>query len=92
MDRKEFAQQVFEKSMGLNIDMSQELPPAQFDLLSATVIISQIQLAGRHQQNRQTKTYALAEQLARRLQAAIVEVEPELNDILQMGWNQEFDY
>jgi len=92
MDRKEFAQQVFEKSMGLKVDMSQELPPVRFDLLSATVIISQIQLAGRHPQNKQTKTYALAEQLARRLQSAIVEVEPELSDILQMGWNPEFDY
>jgi hypothetical protein len=92
MDKKEYAQQVFEKSMGLNIRMDRLIPPAQLDLLSAIVLISQIQLAGRHPENKKTKTYALAAQLARRLQAAVVDVEPQLEEILQMGWNAEFDY
>lgn len=91
-DKKQFAQQAFQEAVDNNINVSRMLPAFQIDLLTAMAIISQIQLASRHKLNNQTKTAKHAQAFARNMQAKIVEIEPRLNDVLQMGWDPEFDY
>lgn len=61
-----------------------------FDLITASCIVAQLQLASRHPRNT-GPSRQIAELFARELQARIVEVAPENTATLEMGWNPDFD-
>lgn len=56
----------------------------------AWLLVSGLQLATRHPEiDPTTKTFL--EALARQFQGVIVEAHPEAGELLEMGWNQNFD-
>lgn len=67
-----------------------EVGPFIFDTLTAMCIISNIQLASRHPANN-GPSIKIAISAAKEMQKSIAEKIPELNKIMEMGWNPEFD-
>lgn len=62
----------------------------QIDVITAMCVIAQIQLAARHPANNGSSR-SIAERFARSLQAVVIRVWPEQEQLLEMGWNPDFD-
>lgn len=62
----------------------------EIDCAIGICVISQIQLAYRHPNNRGT-AQRISEKFARELQSKISQAMPEVAVILEMGWNKEYD-
>lgn len=60
------------------------------DVITAMCIIAQIQLASRHRGNT-GESAAIAASFARQLQEMVVAVAPENEQLIEMGWNPDFD-
>jgi hypothetical protein len=71
-------------------NFNKEIQPIVFDVMTALCVLSQIQLASRHPGNR-GDSKKIAIEAAKGLQMAIAKVAPELNDVMEMGWNPDFD-
>lgn len=61
------------------------------DCINAMVIIAQLQLAIRHPENTGPSRY-ITEKFARKLQEAVVSVNPEFSLVLDRGWQPEYDF
>lgn len=57
---------------------------------TALCLISQIQLATRHPDNN-GPVRGIAERFCRELQAIVCNLAPDLADIIEKGWNPEYD-
>ena len=79
-----------ETTAALAKHFDKQIQPIVFDVLGALAIISQIQLASRHQLNTGSSK-AIAMQIAKELQKSIAEVCPDFNETIERGWNPEFD-
>lgn len=69
---------------------NQYIGSIDLDVLTAMSVIAQIQLAARHLKNNGA-TKEIAEKSARELQAMVIEVAPENSELIEMGWNPDFD-
>jgi hypothetical protein len=56
----------------------------------AWMIVSAMQLASRHP-DLSTNMKTAFEHIARQYQAAITAVHPEVHEVLEMGWNPDYD-
>ncbi len=62
----------------------------EVDLVTALAVVANIQLATRHPQNT-GPSRKRAEDFARQLQEGIVKLQPGLSDVLNMGWDPQYD-
>lgn len=60
------------------------------DIVTAMCIIGQIQLASRHPANT-GESAAIAASFARQLQEMVVAVAPKNEQLIEKGWNPDFD-
>jgi hypothetical protein len=60
------------------------------DRTTAICVIANIQLATRHPEN-VGPSRKIAEEFARELQARLIIDHPELEDVLEAGWNPAYD-
>lgn len=63
----------------------------QMDVLTAMCVIAQIQLAARHEANNGS-SQTIAGKFARLLQRDVVRVWPDKEQLLEQGWNPQFDH
>lgn len=79
----------FRKVVGKVIS-DKTLLPVTIDIAQAWLMVSTLQMATRHPEiSPQTK--AQIESIARQFQAAIVELHPYVNELIEMGWDVQFD-
>jgi len=69
---------------------NQEIGGVYLDVITAMVIISQIQLATRHSGNTGPGS-EIAKDFAMKLQEMVIAVAPENAPLMEMGWNPAFD-
>lgn len=62
----------------------------EVDLVTALCVIANIQLAGRHPENKGTPKL-VGEKFARKLQARVAEVKPGMLTVMEAGWNPALD-
>lgn len=68
----------------------ESIGPFYFDPLTLISIISQIQVASRHPKNT-GESQQVAMRAAKEMQKHLVEIIPELNTIIEMGFDPKFD-
>lgn len=74
----------------LKVNSEKQIQPIILDILGAMCIVSNIQLASRHPGNIGPSSN-IAQSIAKEIQKSILEVAPNLAEVLEKGWNPEFD-